>query len=63
MSVLRLLDCLGANYFTIYMLIRLSEGTLEGGINHKGIEYYKKLINLLKENGYIPDSIHFCSYI
>ncbi|RLM58117.1 hypothetical protein C2845_PM18G01630 [Panicum miliaceum] len=30
------------------------EGTLEGGINYKGIKYYKNLINMLKENGIEP---------
>jgi beta-glucosidase/6-phospho-beta-glucosidase/beta-galactosidase len=32
-------------------MLRLSEGTLDGGINNKGIEYYNKLIDLLLENG------------
>ena len=28
-----------------------SEGTLEGGINYNGLQYYRNLINTLKENG------------
>jgi len=32
----------------------LPKGTLEGGINYKGINYYKNLINKLKENGIEP---------
>ena len=40
--------CCGANFDTCLMF---SEGTLEGGINYKGIKYYKNLINKLKENG------------
>jgi len=29
----------------------LPKGTLEGGINYKGLQYYENLINTLKENG------------
>jgi len=43
-----MLDCCGVNFGTC---LRFSEGTLEGGINYKGINYYKNLINKLKENG------------
>ncbi|CAD6267979.1 unnamed protein product [Miscanthus lutarioriparius] len=32
----------------------LPKGTLEGGINWEGIHYYKRLINLLLENGIQP---------
>ncbi|KAF8745062.1 hypothetical protein HU200_013475 [Digitaria exilis] len=32
----------------------LPKGTLEGGINYQGIQYYKNLINLLKQNGIEP---------
>ncbi|PAN41422.1 hypothetical protein PAHAL_8G042900 [Panicum hallii] len=32
----------------------LPKGTLEGGINYQGLQYYKNLINTLKENGIEP---------
>ncbi|AQK40584.1 Beta-glucosidase2 [Zea mays] len=32
----------------------LPKGTVEGGINQDGIDYYKRLINLLLENGKTP---------
>ncbi|NP_001127755.1 dhurrinase-like B-glucosidase [Zea mays] len=52
----RLLKEMGmdAYRFSIAWSRILPKGTLEGGINHKGIEYYKRLINLLKENGIEP---------
>lgn len=46
-----LLDCYDANFS---VCLRLSDGTLEGGINPYGIKYYKNLINLLVENGINP---------
>ena len=42
------LDCSDANFDTC---LWFAEGTLEGGINYKGLQYYKNLINTLKENG------------
>jgi len=32
----------------------LPKGTLEGGINYNGLQYYRNLINTLKENGIEP---------
>jgi len=43
-----MLDCSGANFDTC---LWFSEGTLEGGINYNGLQYYRNLINTLKENG------------
>ena len=40
---------MGANLSTC--LLWLSEGTLEGGINEEGINYYKNLIDCLLKNG------------
>lgn len=34
-------------------LVFLAEGTLAGGINQEGIDYYNNLINELLENGMI----------
>jgi beta-glucosidase/6-phospho-beta-glucosidase/beta-galactosidase len=43
-----LLDCYDSNFIVCLWLL---EGTLEGGINQDGINYYKKLINLLLAEG------------
>lgn len=52
----RLLKEIGmdAYRFSISWSRILPKGTLEGGINQAGIKYYKKLINLLIENGIEP---------
>ena len=48
LSRVGMLDCSGANFDTC---LWFSEGTLEGGINYNGLQYYRNLINTLKENG------------
>lgn len=52
----RLLKEMGmdAYRFSISWARILPKGTLDGGINNKGIEYYNKLIDLLLENGIEP---------
>lgn len=64
-SIIRvyMFDSCGANFNAC---LWFSEGTLEGGINYQGIQYYTNLINLLKANGekrYLTITTNDCLFL